>query len=82
MSYRLPDLLIKERHGSGLVISLTFFAIASLGVCRGRELAKSGHATTAEFDGVEADTATTSETHETSPRAVSGASASRSGGHL
>jgi hypothetical protein len=42
MGYRLPDVLIKDRRASGLVISLVFVAICSFGVCRARQLIEEG----------------------------------------
>lgn len=43
MGYRLPDVLIKDRRTSGLVISLVFVAICSFGVCRARQLMDEGY---------------------------------------
>jgi hypothetical protein len=42
MSYRLPDVLIKERNGAGLMISLVFVAICAAGVCRALQLVQEG----------------------------------------
>ncbi|MEO8180655.1 MAG: hypothetical protein ABI895_17605 [Deltaproteobacteria bacterium] len=42
MSYRFPDVLIKERKGTGLVISILFVAVCISGVCRGLQLAEQG----------------------------------------
>jgi hypothetical protein len=43
MSYRLPDLLIKDRKAVGLVIPILLLAICALGVCRARQLVKQSH---------------------------------------
>jgi hypothetical protein len=45
MAYRLPDVLIRDRRTSGLLISLVFVAVCAFGTCRARQLQRAveGH---------------------------------------